>query len=151
MNFSTCIYMAITLSFLALVPIVSSKNCDWAFMPVVGDKNGLHYCTDKVDTWTYPQADCKPQPSPKLPPAASKCRNTDYPNIKNGNCPTYMPSGSVKSTKPVGYFCNLMISRGANGSKDQYKEFYCETLTNVVVCTGNKGVRVDKNLPNGLH
>ncbi|KAH9809105.1 secreted protein [Melampsora americana] len=142
MNFSTCIYMAITLSFLALIPIGSSKNCDWGFYPVVGDTQGRYYCIDKVDTWKYPQADCKPQPSPNLPPAGSKCRNVDYPKINNGNCPTYFPSGSGKTNKPVGYFCNLMISRGANLAQDKYKEFYCETLTNVVVCTGQNGVRV---------
>ncbi|KAH9820737.1 hypothetical protein DFH28DRAFT_953127 [Melampsora americana] len=145
-------YTLILFSLLTLVPYsiekstpaIKHKTCNWGFR-VRPDNSTESWCSDKTDTWRYPIEDCKPAIDIKKPPAASKCHSDQFPNIKNGNCPTYTVQGDRPRNKITKYTCDLMISAGKTRKEDQYFRIECQTVTNLIRCKEGRGKFVSKN------
>ncbi|EGF99559.1 uncharacterized protein MELLADRAFT_68504 [Melampsora larici-populina 98AG31] len=122
---------------------MSNKSCKWAFVRVPNDP-AHSYCRDVRDTYKYPSADCKPQLQPNGVPQGSQCDSNQFPN---GICPTWRASGVRRVNEVTSYMCDLLTKKGATRDKDQYTKIKCKLLTNVVFCSGDKGVFVGNDIP----
>ncbi|KAH9820742.1 secreted protein [Melampsora americana] len=152
MIYSTRPYTLILFSLLTLVPYsignstpaVKYKSCNWGFR-VQRYNTTACLCSDQNDTWVYLIEDCKPAIDVKRPPAASKCHSDQFPNIKNGNCPTYRAEGDRPRNKITKYACDIMISAGKTMQEDQYFRMKCQTVTNLIRCKEGRGRFVSKD------
>ncbi|KAH9817493.1 secreted protein [Melampsora americana] len=146
MNFTSCTYILMVFGILTSIPFglsISKKQCNWSFGRVPGNPT-RSFCSDNVNTQSFPNENCKPNIDPKRPPAASKCQaaTPQLPQFQNGNCPTYKGYGDYKKNNVKQYRCALMISQGIGkdgnpNGQDRYGNYKCDVLTNIISCTGS--------------
>ncbi|KAH9809393.1 hypothetical protein DFH28DRAFT_555334 [Melampsora americana] len=58
-------------------------------------------------------------------------------------------SGLLLITVSVDFYhqgCDLMIKKGPTIDKDQYDQFICNTLTNIISCKGDRGKYMGRRL-----
>ncbi|KAH9817501.1 secreted protein [Melampsora americana] len=134
---STRVYIYIVFAVL-LASAVTSRDCSFGFRRAPNDP-AHSLCSDRTNTYSYANGDCKPFMDPKKPPAGSSCQRADpnLPNFKNGNCPSYMGLWDYKKNQLDGFSCNLMIKKGATIEQDKYGKYNCKLVTNLINCKGD--------------
>ncbi|KAH9817481.1 secreted protein [Melampsora americana] len=139
-------YLLLAFTLLTLIPFGNTKECTWAFARIAGDPTHSS-CSDDVNTYSFPNENCKPKKNSKMPPAASKCvpAEPNIPKFSSGNCPTYWTMGDYRKKKQAGFSCDLLISQGGGpNGQDKYGKYNCAVLSNMISCTGKGKLISDK-------